>query len=77
MPIDERIGISLDFEFGDAQAKLNELKTTFEGLKESIKDAPNATNVFNQSIDRTMDLIELMNNKLNKVQAYLMDYQTP
>ena len=66
MAADETIHVGLDFDLSDAQQKLETFRSSFEGLKQSFQDAPNATRAFNQGLDRSLDLVDMMSKKIDK-----------
>lgn len=57
------IGFNLR-NIGEARTKLKEFKADFEDLKQSFENAPDATEVFNQSVERALELAGALEDKI-------------
>ena len=66
MPADDVVRVGLKLDLVDAKAQLESFRSEFEGLKQSFKDAPNATEAFNEGINRSIDMIDMLSKKIDK-----------
>ncbi len=66
MGYDSTISVGFELDLSEAQNKLSSFKTEFEGLKQSFEDAPNATEAFNEGINRSLEMIDMLSKKIQK-----------
>lgn len=59
------VSVPVSLDLGQAKQQLGELRTAFEDLNESFKDAPNVTNAFNQGMMRALDLVDMLDEKID------------
>jgi len=69
MPWNEiKLNISANMDFGDAKQQISTIKQGIDGLKTSISEMPNVSKILDNSFERSVTVVDALNDKLEKLQ---------